>query len=346
MKSRYFRLISVILIVFLINICIATSVGFAAVSYTVRPDYGITVNGVRLTLERDPVVVNGRTLAPARTVFERTGIITQWRADTSELTMYTSRSKLVMKIGSTRAVFNSVPLITDSYPVLIGGVVLVPVRFICEMFKLTLNWDSASKTVSITGKAEILPGSRGDDRKIRLVIDPGHGGSDPGANYYGQVEKTFNLDIALRLADLLRDSDIDVIMTRTDDSYVDLYTRARIANNAKADLFVGIHNNAGYLRDSGTMSLYYPSNKNNIGKILASNLQQTLIASLGTANMGLIPRPNLVVLRETQMPAAIVEVCYLTNKNDIERLKTSSFRQQAAEAIKTAIMKTVRSIWG
>lgn len=169
-----------------------------------------------------------------------------------------------------------------------------------------------------------------------IVVDPGHGGSDPGAVYSNVNEKDLNLDIALRLKQLLEESGARVLMTRESDIYVNLYTRADIANQVGADLFVSIHNNASTnASTSGTMTLYYPSPEK---KVLAQILQKAVVETLGLPDLGISERPNLVVTRETKMPSALVEVAFMSNQKDLALLQTEEFRQRAAEGIYKGIL--------
>lgn len=169
-----------------------------------------------------------------------------------------------------------------------------------------------------------------------IVVDPGHGGSDPGAVYLNVNEKDLNLDIALRLKQLLEESGARVLMTRESDIYVNLYTRADIANQVGADLFVSIHNNASTnASTSGTMTLYYPSPEK---KVLAKILQKAVVETLGLPDLGISERPNLVVTRETKMPSALVEVAFMSNQKDLALLQTEEFRQRAAEGIYKGIL--------
>lgn len=176
-----------------------------------------------------------------------------------------------------------------------------------------------------------------------VVIDAGHGGKETGAIYGGVYEKNLNLDIAKRLNNLLKAQGVKTYMTRTDDRYVGLYARSELANKVKADLFVSVHNNAGYKKDSGTMTLYYP-NANQTGKKVASIVQKSLTSTLGSRSMGVISRPNLAVLRTTDMPAILAEVGYMTNSKELSKLKTSSYKQKAAEALNSAILKSLNEI--
>lgn len=179
---------------------------------------------------------------------------------------------------------------------------------------------------------------------FKIVIDPGHGGTDKGAFYGNIYEKNLNLDIAKRLQTLLFAKGIKVYMTRTTDVNVNLYKRTEFANKTGAHLFVSIHNNAYKSKlISGSMTLYHPSNRGVSGdtdnRSIAGIIQKYIISSLLTRDKGIIPRPNLVVLRTTKMPAVLIEVGYMTNEKELSRLKDPSYRQKSAEAIMNGVIK-------
>lgn len=198
------------------------------------------------------------------------------------------------------------------------------------------------KTVITISKPEV-PGNTEDIKLV--VIDPGHGGTETGAVFGELLEKNFNLDIAVRLNALLKKKNIKTYMTRDDDINVDLYDRADIANELNAALFISIHNNAiGDPDYGGTMTLYHPDEKpyrGMTGKRLAEIAQEKMLEILGTKDRKIIPRPNLVVLRETKMPAIIAEVAFMTNKQDRESLLNEEFRQKAAQALCNAVVQAL-----
>lgn len=173
-----------------------------------------------------------------------------------------------------------------------------------------------------------------------IAVDPGHGGSDPGAvGSSGLREKDVNLRVARRVADLLADKGVNVVMTRSDDTYVDLYERTRIANEAGADVFVSIHMNANLSSSYSGTSTYYQSiavsgdewRMDASGK-LAQRLQSNLLSSLGRRNIGVL-QANFAVLRTAQMPAALAEVAFISNPQEESLMKGDSFTEQAAQAI-------------
>ncbi len=168
-----------------------------------------------------------------------------------------------------------------------------------------------------------------------IVIDPGHGGSNSGATgVTGLVEKHLVLDVSLRLAAKLRQAGATVVMTRSDDSTVYLAQRVAIAEAARAHAFVSIHANAHPDRNvSGTETYYFRGRVNDTESYyLAAHLQNELVKALGLRNIG-VKHGNFHVIRETTMPAALVELAFLSNRNDEALMWTSQFRENSAQAI-------------
>jgi len=178
-----------------------------------------------------------------------------------------------------------------------------------------------------------------EEKKI-IVIDAGHGGKDPGAVFSSVYEKNLNLDIAKRLRKLLVAKGYEVIMTRTNDTFVELAERANIANKNNADLFISIHNNSMPTGYSGIMTLYSTRDVNESfsSKNLADIVQANMLDSMGTKNIGARERDNLVVLNKTTMPAVLVEVGCMSDPNELKQLKKATFRQKAAQGIYNAII--------
>lgn len=166
---------------------------------------------------------------------------------------------------------------------------------------------------------------------FRIVIDPGHGGKDPGATgSSGAFEKEYNLAMAQRVYQLLKqDPMFEVKMTREDDHFVELEERAAIANEWNADALISIHGNT--YEDpavSGTETLYY----HNESIPLARTLQKEITAVLGLRDRG-IKQQQLVILSRSEVPAVIVEMGYLTNPGEEELLLSSDGQALGATAI-------------
>ena len=316
-----------------------------------KTDIKLAVDGKVIKPERDLLVTEGRLMAPVRTVFEKAGAKVIWYEDINTVQIIKNGVIVSMEINSNTAYVNAKYTPTDIPPLLIQGTVMVPVNFVAKHLNVPVNWDEKSRTVNLGnitsnhGTSTATSTARGGNSRHIVVIDAGHGGKDPGAKANGLVEKDLNLDIALRLEKLLKEEGITTYMTRNSDWYPDLYSRAALANQKGADLFISIHHNAGHSKYNGTMALYYPTRKSGFtGKDFAVLVEKELVRQLGTKSLGVVARPNLVVLRKTKMPAVIAEIGYLTNNKEAGRIADSSFRQKAAEALKTAVLKAFRQI--
>lgn len=173
----------------------------------------------------------------------------------------------------------------------------------------------------------------------KVVVDAGHGGTDPGAVHQGRQEKDDNLAIALAVGSILAQNGVDVVYTRTDDVYQTPFQKAQIANQTGADLFISIHRNSSPEDNqySGVESLVY--SENGIKKELAENINRELTKA-GFRDLGIRERPGLVVLRRTQMPAVLVEVGFINTEADNETLDQNF--NQVAQAIADGILLTLR----
>jgi N-acetylmuramoyl-L-alanine amidase len=165
-----------------------------------------------------------------------------------------------------------------------------------------------------------------------LVLDAGHGGVDMGAcGRQGTREKDINLDVILRLKDLLEEGGAKVVLTRNDDTFISLYERPFISNYLFADLFVSVHtNNHPDLNVQG-IEVYYYQNRAE-AKPLAKYVLDELMRHTGFKGLG-VKTNDFIVIRETQMPAILVELGFLSNFQEESTIKTPEFRANAAMGI-------------
>lgn len=166
---------------------------------------------------------------------------------------------------------------------------------------------------------------------IIVILDAGHGGSDPGEVVGSVQEKHINLQIACKMKELLQAEGITVIMTREDDSFVSLEDRARIANGSDAAIFVSVHCNS--YDDSAAVSgfeVYYYQNKQ--AKSLAAAICSDLEAT-GQLRMRGVKTKELYVIKNTTMPAILLEMGFLTNEAERQKLCTDEYQQMLAEVI-------------
>jgi N-acetylmuramoyl-L-alanine amidase len=168
------------------------------------------------------------------------------------------------------------------------------------------------------------------------MLDPGHGGKDPGAVGIGGLqEKNVILPISLQVAALLEQQGVQTILTRSDDRFISLRGRVQLAEQTNVDLFVSIHANAISLSrpDVNGVETYYYRN----GRGLAEAIQNSLLQSTGMRNRG-VKQGRFYVIRRTSMPSALVEVGFVTGAEDAPRLATPEFRSQIAQAIARGIL--------
>ncbi len=173
----------------------------------------------------------------------------------------------------------------------------------------------------------------------KVIIDAGHGGAEPGAVFQGRKEKDDNLRLALAVGEILARNGVDVMYTRVSDVYQTPLEKAQIANRADADYFVSIHRNAMPVPGtaSGIQSLVYENE--GVAGVMAENINQALVKT-GFADLGVIERPGIIVLRRTRMPAVLVEAGFLDNPKD-NQLFEQNFNA-IAQAIADGVLETIR----
>ena len=152
-----------------------------------------------------------------------------------------------------------------------------------------------------------------------IIIDAGHGGIDPGSDSHGILEKDINLEIALKLQEVLHENGYSVLMTREDDNSLSLRERSDFANEKEADLFISLHQNC-YAQDASVhgIEVYYNSDKTTNDQQLAQMIQESLINETGAKNRGIHSDNGLVVTRETIMPAVLVETAFISNDDELD----------------------------
>ncbi|MHC4431016.1 MAG: N-acetylmuramoyl-L-alanine amidase family protein [Planctomycetota bacterium] len=170
-----------------------------------------------------------------------------------------------------------------------------------------------------------------------VVIDAGHGGKDPGArSVLGFYEKNINLTVASKVARLLSEKGLRVRMTRSGDSFIELEERAAIANRLKADLFVSIHADSfpKSSRRGYTMYVARAASRSSFraAGAIGRSMSRTGLASHGTQTA------DFRVLTNTQGPAVLVEMGYLTNRREAALLKDPYFQNRIAQAIADGVL--------
>ncbi len=176
--------------------------------------------------------------------------------------------------------------------------------------------------------------------RVVVMIDPGHGGKDSGALGIGGLqEKNIILPISQKLARILQQNGVQVILTRDSDYFVSLQGRVDLASRANADVFVSIHaNSAGSERPdvSGLETYYYDS-----GLGLARIVHNSILRSVNVKDRG-VRRARFYVLRKSSMPSILVETGYMTGREDIAKLRNPQYQNQMAEAIARGVLQYLK----
>ena len=221
-------------------------------------------------------------------------------------------------------------------------------------------------------------------RVSRVVIDPGHGGHDPGAKTKGLTEADLVLDVALRLEQLLSKQDgFEVVLTRRVDTFVPLEERTAIANREGADLFLSIHANASTNSSARGIETYFLNltanpdaemvaarenaassrsmnqlpdivkaialnNKIHESRDFASMIQSSLHSQLQKSDSSVrnlgVKQAPFMVLLGATMPSVLAEISFITNRQDAAMLKTEKYRQRIAEALYAGVLRYQQSL--
>lgn len=173
-----------------------------------------------------------------------------------------------------------------------------------------------------------------------VVIDPGHGGHDPGAtSYLGYYEKEINLSISRKVVSCLTQQGVKTTMTRNSDTFVELNDRADIANRAGADLFVAIHADSNGDRLHRGYTVYVARSASWSSKKAGQNIESSM-ANTGMSSKGMRNADYRVLVR-TKCPAVLVECGYLSNPSEAALLYDSQFQDRIARAIADGIVKSL-----
>ena len=190
----------------------------------------------------------------------------------------------------------------------------------------------------------IVPPSRSVDHSVLIVIDPGHGGKDFGCESFikpKDLEKQMALHTALMVSKYLKKMGYKTMMTRKDDVFIPLKARAEFANTHHSALFVSVHYNSAESRQAqGVEVFYYKSDespkRSASSKLLAGVVLDQILKNTQAKSRG-VKHGNFAVIRETKMPAILIEAGFLTNDEEALRLKDPVYQQRLAYSIAEGI---------
>ena len=219
----------------------------------------------------------------------------------------------------------------------------------------TSSWvDNGRYYVGANG-AWVKDASKDKNTKRSIFLDPGHGGSDPGAVSGGVREKDLTLSVYNKVSSKLASLGYTVLTSRNVDKDVDLVERAEQANNANADMLLSIHFNAGGRGIArGIETYYYQATADRVPKInkenhnnperlersrkLANKVQQNLLYQTGANDRG-VKRASFTVLRETSIPSILVELGFIDNPEERNKIKTNEYQERLANGIVDRIVE-------
>ncbi len=273
------------------------------------------------------------------------GMRAAWTQKNKTLRLSNDSTTIVLNIGARHASINNIKIALCQNVKMSGGNVFV-------------------STQDINTALEAITNPRKNAVRI-VAIDPGHGGSQPGAKHSGKQEKDITLLIAKEVRTILQNKGVKVVMTRTTDRTMDLKTRPRIAEQNHADVFVSIHLNAASADangaevftttpagaqsttpDSGSTAATRGNKNDAANALLAYHIQRQLVQKVQFSDRG-VKRKRLGVLYDTAMPAVLVEAGFISGSKDQKKLFNASQRSKIAQAIAEGILsykKTVESV--
>jgi N-acetylmuramoyl-L-alanine amidase len=196
------------------------------------------------------------------------------------------------------------------------------------------------ETRGVQGSYETEPMPSFSSLKPLVIIDPGHGGTDEGAKVNGFMEKRIALVTAQMVRKHLEALGYRVIMTRNKDVYITLPRRAAMANKAKGSLFVSIHFNSSPREDAQGIEIFYFDSKElwrtKASRRLAHCILRETLGETQAVSRG-IKQGNFHVIRETEMPAVLVEGGFITNKQERSLLRDKEYLNRLAIGIADGI---------
>ncbi len=327
----------------------------------------LVANGVSVAIDVAAKIIDDRLWVPVRAVTENLGANVYWYESTQIVYIESKSTQNVGDLVVTESIVNiySGPDVNclilgtakqgqyltqtspegDAWVQVAGGWVMASNVRACDQISAAARSGTANPSTETVTKNNILQG-------YCVVLDAGHGSiqpggwTDPGAvGASGLCERDVVLEIAKYAKQILEVQGAKVILTRTTASTsLTLSQRTKIANDAGADVFVSIHINANINKNIAGTATYYHSTSwhKGIDIALAKCLQKNLVAALSLRNIGVLPQ-ELSVLRSANMPAALVEVAFISNAAEENLLKQSWSKKAAASGIAEGIVEYLSS---
>lgn len=312
-------------------------------------------NGETLEGEMPGMVLGNRTMAPLRLLAEKLGAEVTWHPEQAQVMVRGNGKTILLTLGSDLAeVDGEEEQMPDGVAATMvfyqgQGYTMVPLRFFSETLGCQVFWQQESYTASVFEAGYIAENSLEkldtpvNPEKFLIALDAGHGGVYSGAFYENTAEKDLNLAIVLKLEKILTTLGYQTVLTRSGDEDVGLLQRSVLANGAKADLFVSIHCNAAENNPDfqGLYVYHFPGST--AGKELAQQIQTPACQFTGAIDRK-INSANFSVLRNTKMPAVLVETGFMSCHEELMRLKSDTYQEQMALGIAQGIVRYLNAL--
>jgi N-acetylmuramoyl-L-alanine amidase len=336
------------------------------VALAALPARGAVIRGPAATIDTRSLRMNGTLYVPVPAILRAYGM-SLFSADGVRYVFSSERLQVELVPGSPVAVINGRAITMDGPAAWSEGKLMVPIYLALQTLPLQFPQEGYP-VISHPGK-------------LRIVIDPGHGGFDPGAvGEDGTEEKEVALAIARRAGNILEKRGFEVVMTRDGDEFIPLRRRARMANRRRAEIFVSIHANAAYNQlAEGVETFYYAPAFDFLSQSLAvlenavlqleagkekddedgngaeegiperiltsvrlaQKIQNRLVDATEGPDRG-VKSAEFYVLRYTRMPSILVETGFLSNELENGLLGEAAYRDRVAEAIALGIADSFR----
>lgn len=339
--------------------------------------HAFLIKGPQKTLEAPAYQIRGVEYLPLTFICDAYGIDWKWDSSSMIVDLNKGNAAVRLRVGEYKVYTNGIISVEERPVVFYKGAVYIPVDFLKTIFnRFFLVY--GEKTIPEAATREIITQRQPCFyRKIkRIILDAGHGGYDPGAiGRDGIKEKYIALDITKKVKAALEDEGIEAVLTRNDDRFVPLWRRVEIANRSNADLFISIHANASRARRLKGFEVYYLSEAldddaraANIAKDATMDIDRNAVYKLtDTLNMILwdleltedrrdavelgnsildnidvgkrdIKSARFFVLKGVRMPAVLIEVGYISNKDECSKLGGKAYRTDIANKIVKGIL--------
>lgn len=327
----------------------------------------IYIDGTKVHAEVTPQIKSGYTFVPINIIIEQLGCKLIGSESKDKVILEKNGSILKFTLNNHDVDADGLKVTLKVSPFVSDGIIMLPLRFIVEHYELRIVWDSVKGSIDmiripavaiesvkqISPIAALVPmptliltltpkpmPNPTPMPPYKVVIDPGHGGADVGAlSVSGRYEKDFNLTMALKIKSLFeKETAIMVYLTRNDNTTVLLNDRIGMANDLTADLYLSIHANIDTTSNAkGTETFYYRDDSKPFAQMIQKHVQKATGFRNRYTNIY-----DFRVLKNTLMPAALVEVGFLSNEEEDKELFIEKNQDKIAAALVKGIKEFLR----